>query len=249
MERMLKKLFFRLPNGGIFLYGNYAKKLMIQEGFDEGKLFVIHNSLAYERQLEIRQSLSVDSLYGTHFGNNNPNLFFVGRLTKVKHLDLILLAMQKLKQKGKLYNLTLIGGGEQMEALQTMSKKLELEENVWFYGPCYDEQQLGQLIYNADVCVSPGNVGLTAMHVMVFGTPVVTHNDFPWQMPEFEAINDGVTGTFFERDNVDSLAEAIDRWLISNADKREEVRKACFHEIDTQWTPQFQLKVLKKHLS
>ena len=249
IERVLKKLFFRLPNGGIFLYGNYAKKLMIKEGFDEDKLFVIHNSLAYERQLEIRQSLTVDNVYRDHFDNCNPNLIFVGRLTKVKHLDMILLAMQKLKQNGKLYNLTLIGGGEQIETLQTMSKALGLEDNVWFYGPCYDEFQLGQLIYNADLCVSPGNVGLTAIHVMVFGTPVVTHNDFPWQMPEFEAIKDGATGAFFERDNVDSLAEAIEHWLGANADRRMEVRKACFLEIDTQWTPQFQLEVLKKHLS
>lgn len=53
-----------------------------------------------------------------------------------------------------------------------------------------------EFIYNADLCVSPGNVGLTAMHSLVFGCPVITHNCFEWQMPEFEAIQPGITGDF-----------------------------------------------------
>jgi len=247
-EKALKKLFFRLPNGGIFLYGNYARQLMISEGFNADKLYVIHNSLAYERQLDIRKSLKLDDVYQKHFANDNPNLVFVGRLTKVKHLDMILNAMQKLKHSGENYNLTLIGGGEQKDELQAKAKELGLTDSVWFYGPCYDEEQLGHLIYNADLCVSPGNVGLTAMHSMVFGTPVLTHNDFPWQMPEFEAIKEGETGGFFERENVDSLCSALSGWFKVSGDNREQIREKCFAEIDQNWTPQFQIEVLKKHL-
>ncbi len=248
MERWLKKKFYGLAEGGIFLYGNYARELMIKEGFDSDKLYVIHNSLAYEHQIEIRQRLQVNDIYYDHFNNNNPNLMFVGRLTKVKKLDMVLKAVALLKQRHNDYNLALIGDGEMRKDLESLANKLGIERNVWFYGACYDEQQLGQLIYNADLCVSPGNVGLTAMHVMVFGTPVLTHNDFPHQMPEFEAIKDGETGTFFENGNVDSLADSIIRWLETNKNRREEVRQACFHEIDTQWTPQFQIEVLKENL-
>lgn len=104
-----------------------------------------------------------------------------------------------------------------------------------------------ELIYNADLCVAPGNVGLTAMHTMVFGTPVISHNNFPWQMPEFEAIHPGETGDFFEMDNVDSLARTINQWFDSGK-SREEVRHACYHEIDTQWNPKFQIEVIKNLL-
>lgn len=248
MEKILKKIFFQLANGSIFLYGNYARDLMIKEGFDGKKLHVIHNSLAYDQQMEIRKYLQSDDVYQKHFGNQLPNLMFVGRLTKVKKLDIVLRAMALLKKQGKEYNFTLIGDGQKKNELETLTEELGLSQHVWFYGACYDEQQLGHLIYNADLCVSPGNVGLTAMHVMVFGTPVITHNDFPHQMPEFEAIHDGKTGTFFERDNVESLANGIQSWLDTKIDKREEVRQACYHEIDTQWTPQFQIEVLKKGL-
>ena len=248
IQKAVKKLFLRLPNAGIFLYGNYARNHMIKEGFDPEKLYVIHNSLAYDRQLGIRQGLAPDGVYREHFGNDDPNLIFIGRLTRVKQLDLILRAMKLLADEGRRYNLTLIGGGEQQDELQALTRELGLTENVWFYGPCYDEAQLGHMLYNADLCVSPGNVGLTAMHSMVFGMPVLTHNDFAWQMPEFEAIKEGETGGFFERDNVESLKDAIVAWFGASGYDRERLRRNCFEEIDRYWTPQFEIDVLKAHL-
>ena len=61
----------------------------------------------------------------------------------------------------------------------------------------YDENEIGDLIYNADLCVSPGNVGLTAIHTLTYGTPVLSHANFPNQMPEFEAIDKDFTSFLF----------------------------------------------------
>lgn len=244
IERIIKKLLFKMADG-TFLYGNYARELMIKEGFNKDKLFVIHNSLAYDEQLATRSKLKEEDVYTVHFGNNNKNLVFVGRLTAVKKLDMILHTMAKCKKEGNEYNLTLIGGGEKKEELEKLTKELGLENNVWFYGPCYNEVELGGLIYNADLCVSPGNVGLTAMHSLVFGTPVLTHDHFPLQMPEFESIREGETGTFYEYENIDSLTQKINEWFNTPRD-REEIRKKCMKEIDECWTPEFQINVLKR---
>lgn len=248
VERRLKRIFFRLANGGSFLYGYYARDLMIKEGFAPDKLFVIHNSLDYDRQCEIRRSLYPCNIYKDHFSNDSRNLFFVGRLTPVKQLDLVLRAVALAKDRGVRWNLTLIGDGEMRDALKKLSLDLGIEEQVWFYGPCYDEEMLGTMIYNADVCVSPGNVGLTAMHSMVFGTPVITHDDFTMQMPEYEAVREGETGCFFQRGDVVSLAETVNRWFGLPGYDREEIRRKCYAEIDHYWTPAFQMEVLKKHL-
>lgn len=248
IERFLKKIFFRLPKGGIFLYGNYARNLMIKEGFNPEKLFVLHNSLAYEEQVSFRNSLTRNTIYKDFFGNENPNLIFIGRLTTIKRLDMILMAMSILRDKGEHYNMTFIGGGEQLDHLRALARQLSLEQNVWFYGPCYEEKELSDLIYNADLCVSPGNVGLTAMHTMVYGTPVLTHNDFSHQMPEFEAIREGETGLFFNANDVLSLADSISSWFVLKNGKRDEVRTACMKEIDENWTPLFQMKVLHNNL-
>lgn len=246
-QRWLKKLFFRLAGGGIFTYGRYARSLMIDEGFDGEKIHVIHNSLAYEQQKALRETLKPCDIYEKHFAHALPCLVFVGRLTKTKKLHLALQALKGMKDGGHPCNMVLIGDGEMRSELEALTVELGITGHVWFYGPCYDEQQLAHLIYNGDLCVSPGNVGLTAMHAMVYGTPVITHDDFSYQMPEFEAIQVGKTGDFFRENDVASLEQKILSWLRQHPD-REAVRRACYHEIDTQWTPEFQMDVLRKHL-
>lgn len=249
LEAIIKKLEFNLPNGGIFTYGEYARELMIKEGFKEDKLYPIHNSLAYDQQKAIRKELKPTNVYQEHFGNVNPNLFFVGRLTPVKQLGQILDAMEICKKRGQYYNLTYIGSGTESNNLKAKTATLGLSNQVWFYGPCYDEKELSLLIYNADLCVAPGNIGLTAMHSMVFGTPCITHNDFSYQMPEFEAIIPDRTGCFFKRNDINDLAERIDEWFRINRYKREKIRKACMEEIDNNWNPYYQIEILKKGLS
>lgn len=243
---LIKKLFFNLADG-IFLYGNYARDLMIEKGFKKDKLFVIHNSLDHTHQVKLRKVQTTSNIYINHFHNNNPTLIFIGRLTSVKRLDLLLEALLKLKKQGILYNLVLVGDGSERCSLESNCKELGISDQVWFYGACYDDNKNAELIFNADLCVSPGNVGLTAMHVMVFGTPVITHNDFKWQMPEFEAIHPGITGNFFRSGDVNDLANSISKWFDNHHD-RESVRLSCYEEIDSQWTPEFQMAVLQKNL-
>lgn len=229
---------------GAFLYGNYAKDILVKYGVPESKLHVIYNSLDYDEQFPMRSMLKPMDIYRSHFGNGNVNIVFIGRLTTVKKLDQVLKAVAKLKEKGVNLNVTFVGDGAERQKLETLSKELNLD-NVWFYGACYDEKQIGQLLYNADLCVSPGNVGLTAMHAMSFGCPVVSHNNFAKQMPEFEAIEEGKTGTFFKENDVDSLAEAIKNW-INTCNDREAVRQACYKVIDEKYNPHIQIETLKK---
>lgn len=248
VERVIKKVFFKLPNGGIFLYGDYARRLMISEGFNPNKLYVIHNSLAYDKQIQIRNRIHNSSIYREHFGNNYPTLIFIGRLTKVKKLHQLIEMLEVLNNRSLHFNLVLVGDGTEKEALEILVNERGLAKQVWFYGSCYDEQKNAELIYNADLCVAPGNVGLTAMHVMVFGTPVVTHDDFSYQMPEFEAITSGVTGGFFRKDSIDSMADCVEQWFNTRNNCREDVRKSCYNEIDKNWTPEFQINVFKNYL-
>lgn len=245
-KKWIKRIFFGLADH-VFTYGEYARQQAIRQGFNANKITPIHNSLNHAFQVELRNKLQPSDIFRTHFSNDNPTLIFIGRLTKVKQLDMLLTAMSQLNQRGEKYNLVLIGTGEEHKHLETLCHELQLDKQVWFYGGCYDDRQNAELIYNADLCVAPGNVGLTAMHTMVFGTPVLTHNDFKWQMPEFEAIRDGKTGAFFSRGDVESLANAIEQWFMTHSD-REAVRQACYKEIDTNWTPEYQLLILKQQI-
>lgn len=244
---LVKKIFFGLFDA-VFLYGNYAKRIMIQNGGDPDKLHVIHNSLDHATQKTLRKTLSSTNIFKDYFSNEENVLIFVGRLTKIKALDLVIRSLAILAQQGKTYNFILIGDGEEKNALKKLVDELGVSPQVWFYGSCYDEEKLASLIYNADLCVSPGNVGLTAMHAMVFGCPVITHNKFSKQMPEFEAIREHATGLFFDYGNVDDLGKKIEEWFASHHD-REKVRHSCQSEIDYHWTPEFQMSVIRNVLN
>ena len=245
LKKIIKKIFFAFATR-ILLYGEYARDLMINEGFNGNKLICIYNSLNYEEQIEIREKLTLTSVFKEHFKNENPVLLYIGRIQSVKKIDILLNSMNQLNKKGTILNLVIIG--EEVDGISIVDIKdhFSLDENVWIYGPCYNEAIIGELIYNADICVSPGNVGLTAMHSLVYGTPVITHNNFKNQMPEFEAIEPGITGDFFIEDSVNDLSQKILEWIALSSDQRELVRQQCYKLIHTKYNPLKQIEVLKR---
>ena len=247
IQTIIKKIFFSRVDG-FFLYGDYAKIKMLKEGFDGCKLHVIKNSLDYDKQLEIRNNLKSSSVYRDYFRNDNPTIIFIGRLTRVKKLDQIIDAIHLLKKNGQLYNLVFVGDGGEYNSLKTKVLDLNIATQVWFYGACFEERINAELIYNADLCVAPGNIGLTAIHVLMFGCPAISHNEFKWQMPEFESIKPGRTGDFFKYNDVEDLAKVISRWFANKQNCREDIRQACYKEIDKYWNPHYQLNVIKNVL-
>ena len=94
-QLLFKILLYKLCDGE-FVYGNYAIELMKKRGFDPNRLFPIHNSLDYDTQLLLRKSCVKSDIYINHFCNNHPVLLFIGRLTKIKKLQMILDAVYSL---------------------------------------------------------------------------------------------------------------------------------------------------------
>ena len=245
IKKILKRVYFGLATGS-FIYGEYAIDLMKKNGFNGDKLHPIHNSLDYDRQLTIRKSIKPSSIYKEHFGNDYPVLIMIGRLNLRKNLNQLIEAVASLKDKSIIYNVVLVGDGEDKKPMQDLVNKHNINNQVWFYGACYDEIKNAELLYNADMCVVPGDIGLTAIHAMMFGLPVISHDYFPNQGPEFEVIKEGKTGSFFKHNDIESLADTISNWFALHSNDRDKVRQACQSEIDKSWTPQYQLNVLKK---
>ena len=233
---------------GAFIYNERSRRIMIEKGVPAGKLTTIYNSLDYDKQLPLRQSLSYRPIYYEHFRNKNRNIVFIGRLTKVKRFDLLIDAVSRLKQRCELVNVTFIGDGVERKNMERMVEERSIGDQVWFYGACYDEKTNAELIYNADLCISPGNIGLTAMHVLMFGCPAITNDDFDHQMPEFEAIVEGETGAFFKAGDSVSLADSITEWFSVHGENREDVRQACYNVIDKKWNPHHQIEIFRRVL-
>lgn len=243
-KQLIKRVFFALSKG-VLLYSNYAKEVAIQHHVNPNKLAVIHNSLDYPHQKSIVDTLSPSDIYTSHFKNTHPVVIFIGRQTKQKKLFQLIHAIANLNKQNIPINLVIVGDGK--EAINNKSLANNLGVNTWFFGECYDEKTNAELIYNADLCVSPGNVGLTALHAMTFGTPVISHNDFSSQMPEVETIVDGKTGTFFEKNSITDLQRAIYNWLEQHTN-RNQIREECMSEVSKSWTPLYQLNIIESLL-
>ncbi len=248
IKRILKKVYFGLSTG-VFLYGVYARDIMLEQGHKPQKLHLIYNSLDYDDQLALRGKLEDKDVFNRLFENNYPVAVYIGRIQERKRLDLLIKAIANLKSKEVGVNLLLIGESDSSLNLDKLAKSLGVDKNICFYGPCYDEKIIGSLIFNADVCVSPGNVGLTAMHVLAYGTPILTSDNFYVQRPEFEAIKKGVTGDFFKDNSVEDLEDKLLNWINLSPEKREESRQEAYRVIDEKYNPHRQIETFLEVLN
>lgn len=239
--------FFYNSLAGFFIYGEKGKERMVSLGYAEEKIHVIYNSLCAADEVPASGTALKSDIYIRHFGNTDPVLIFAGRLTSVKRIDMLLLAVRRLNSEGCHCNVILVGDGSERQKLETIVSRAGIGDRVWFYGKCYEESHLAELLYNADLCVSPGNAGLVAVHSMMYGTPVATHGDFELQMPEYETVVPGQTGLLFDRGSNDSLEDAIRSWLSAGHD-RETVRRNCARMIEGKWNSDYQMEVFRKYL-
>lgn len=243
----IKKMYFRLHTK-CMCYNEYGARLLVEQGIKPENVCVIYNSLDSDKQRQIRNQLAPTEIYRSHFNNDKPVIIYCGRIQRSKKLNLLIEAVAQLKSEGIDVNAVLVGKDIEGTDMATIAERLDVQDRIWFYGPCYEEERLGELFYNAAVCVSPGNVGLTAIHSLTYGCPVITHDDFPNQGPEFETIRPGITGDFFKEDSVESLTEKIKNWLNMTLAERERVRQQAFQEVDGKWNIQNQISVLKNIL-
>ncbi|MBU0607960.1 MAG: glycosyltransferase, partial [Armatimonadetes bacterium] len=151
-----------------------------------------------------------------------------------------------LQARGRRVHCLLVGDGPERDALAAQAEAQQL--SVVFYGACYDEPTLARLFMLANACVSPGWIGLTAIHALTYGTPIITHDNANEQGPEWEAVTDGATGALFRQHDVADLAAKIGAWT-ADAQFTPQVRERCWQVIARYYNPEAQMAVLRRALA
>ena len=209
-KKYLRLLFLSLADD-ILLYENRAKEILIKNGFKQKHLFVIYNSINLKEQTKVYQKklkqISQDK------NKKNYNLIFLGRLTKIKKVKLLIPALFKLNNKEVKYRLTIVGEGQEKKHLEHLVESYQVQDHICFKKATYNEDEIGELFFESDLLVSPGNVGLNAVHALCYGVPVLTHNNFSNQMPEYEIIEENKNGNFHFENDIDSIVEKIRFWF------------------------------------
>ena len=180
--------------------------------------------------------------YFTFFKNNTlPVFIYVGRLIKSKKVDHLIHAFKNVNKPNQLCNLLIVGSGPDEEKLKGLAKNEIISKTIHFYGACYDENIISNLIFKSICTVSPGNIGLTVINSFSYGTPAITHGNFENQMPEAEVIKEGVTGFLFIENNIESLSKTLLKLINSKVN----YKKNCRMVVDEIYNSKNQIRILE----
>jgi glycogen(starch) synthase len=140
----------------------------------------------------------------------NRDLIFVGRLVSDKGVDLLIESLRRLRERRLYPNLTIVGGGPELEPLQLSVKSLALTDQVEFAG-LRTGSELRQLLNSHRTIVVPSRwrepFGLVALEGIACGCRAIVASQ--GGLPDSLAS----LAVPFERGNVAALAGAIERTL------------------------------------
>ena len=180
----------------------------------KSKVQVIQNGIDLE---------DIRNIQPHHKSIEPPSILYVGGLSKVKGIDVLLNAVPIIRKKNPNLHIYIAGSGTEEGNLKKVVKKLNLEETVKFLGFISGDEKYSYY-KSVDVCVFPSryeSFGIVLLEAMACGKPVVASNvgGIPF------VVEDGKTGLLFESGNVEDLAEKV-IFLLQNEELRKKMGEA-----------------------
>lgn len=110
------------------------------------------------------------------------SLVFIGRLVKLKGLDLLISAFSEIYQKYPNTHLSIIGSWEQEDSLKAQSKQLNLQNAVTFSGALSHDEIISEILPQTDIFINPSlqeGLPTTVIEALMAKTTVVA-TDVGW---------------------------------------------------------------------
>jgi glycosyltransferase involved in cell wall biosynthesis len=196
----------------LLLYTDYEVEDYAHRGFSRSRLFATNNGIdmgPIDSAIGAWNTDRIANFKRKHNLQSRRVLLFCGRLTHKAHLDVALRALKRLIASDDSYLLVVIGDGDRRELLQDMAKSLGIDNYALFLGAQYEESELAPWFLSADCFVYPGSIGLSGIHALGYGLPVVTHSNRQNHMPEFSALVPSQNAALFEESDHSELARVI----------------------------------------
>ncbi len=167
----------------------------------------------YAREAEVvHPPVDTSIFYPERSENSEPYFLAFGRLIHSKRFDLIIEAFNELDLK-----LKIVGSGSEREKIKSLIRS----SNIEMIPEVMDENELRKIISNAEGVLFPQleDFGLVAAESLACGTPVIAYG----AGGALEIIEEGLTGTFFSEQSVESIRQAVARFQKMTFD-REQIR-------------------------
>lgn len=213
----------------ILVYSASGRNSLLADGFEPDRVFVAPNSIdqtdiqaarrdwsSRPRDLEAFQRANDLNQSSPSLPFPPPTLIFCARLDPLRRLELLFEALPSVAQAHHGVQLLIIGGGEDEQRLRECAAKLNIlnpanaqAARVRFLGPIYEETNLAPWFLSSDLMVFPSHMGLSVLHAMGYGVPVITCNDSSKHGPEYDVIKPGINGDVYQDGSVPDLAAKV----------------------------------------
>lgn len=207
----------RILSDVVLCYTRTGISYLEERGFARGKVFATGNTIDQEPIKRAIEGFDVKDRF-----EGRPGLLCCSVLREKVHLDLLLKAMSDERLKDVV--LAVIGDGPKRRAYEDAAWKYGVADRVRWIGVTRDQMVMAPWFLSAKAFVYPGAVGLSILHAMSYGLPVIVHGNAEHQMPEFEIMEDDKTGLCFDENDERSLADTIVR-LLADEHKRMEMSR------------------------
>lgn len=165
-------------------------------------------------------------------------ILFSGRLTREKRVDILIKAIEIINKKNVEISCVIIGEGGEYQNAVNLSKDLGLANLIKFVGAKYQTDSIPYFT-QADIFVLPGKVGLSIIHGLSYGLPIITSDKEEIHSPEFEIINKDKNGDLFSGFDEQDLADKILFWKSRIELNREAIKEICINSIkEDGYTPE-----------
>ena len=198
----------------VLFYNHGSAQRFIDRGYSSPeRVFVALNTLDITAINAAKKVWQADparlAAFRSEKGLNGPTVLFVSRLNADNRVDLLLKAAAVLHKDLPALKVVIVGAGPEADALKSLARTLGLGQAAIFTGAIYDEVDLAPYFLSAGAFCYPVNIGLSLIHAMAYGVPVVTSNRLTAQNPEIEALKDGINGCCYQDGEVDALAGVL----------------------------------------
>jgi|688.fasta_scaffold114592_3 glycosyltransferase involved in cell wall biosynthesis len=169
---------------------------------------------------------------------------FIGRIEKVKNLNLMIESLHAVKVKNKIENWTLevYGSGSEEKSLQDLIFRLGLQNHITFKGVT---NKVSEAVSIADWMLLSSDsegFGLVIVESMLCGTPVISTN----VGIAGEIITSNKNGYLTLDHSVDSFVIGLLNAFELTAKEYREISKAAFHSAKDRFNPAAYVKELDK---
>ncbi|KAA0933455.1 glycosyltransferase family 4 protein [Psychrobacter sp. ANT_H59] len=169
-------------------------------------------------------------------GSDVTSILWVGRMIKLKRVDLLIKALAKIQNEGKKFKLTLVGNGSERKKLEKLAKKM-LGASFYEFKEFIPADEVLSLMAQYDIYVLPSNAyegwGAVVNEAMSVGCAVIASDKTG---AGASLIEHSVNGFLFKSGSEDSLYDCLSELVYSKKLINDFSVKSRL-SIKENWTP------------